>query len=274
MTGLPIVPPRATPMHEEDEEAEDGEAPPVMPPRPGQTHSPSPPPPYMPSVPPRRGATPSSGTSTPRPPPRLPSRQPSQPDIHERGNNNNDNTGGAIPLPAPSMPARQPSPAARNDGYINTQAAGRLAKAGVSVPGLDIGGSGAEEGGAASVSAARPVGGVPAGQMNELQARFARMGKSNGNGDGGEETQQSATVNPAAGGVVTAAANANASAVAAAALKKPKPKPPPPKKKPGLSSAPAASVVGAEAGAGAQDAAQGGGEYGAPPPIPHASKPR
>ncbi|KAK3902655.1 hypothetical protein C8A05DRAFT_33620 [Staphylotrichum tortipilum] len=175
-------------------------------------------------APPR--SNPSSPAALPSPPPGVPKHEAS-PSLPTR--------------PAPSQtPSHVPSPGPAQ-GYVNQAATSRLAAAGVSVPALGIG---------AVRSPGQQAGGVAQVQMNELQARFARMNNptpTGGNNPGGSDT-----------------------AAAVAAKKKPPP-PPPKKKKPGLAGG------GGGGGGPGQSWGQGrGGEddEGVPPPIPMATRPR
>ncbi|KAH8166568.1 hypothetical protein CIB48_g1654 [Xylaria polymorpha] len=156
---------------------------------------------------------------------------------------NNDNTGsrdGKAESP-PSLPPRLPprsenstpsptiaSEQAASQGHLNQGAINRLGAAGISVPGLGIGGGGPPS--QASVY----------GQVDELQARFARMGAS-------PPTQ--------AIGNETAATQQRPGGQAPPVLGKKKPPPPPIPKKPELSG---------NMGEGAAT----------PPPVPLATRPR
>lgn len=102
-----------------------------------------------------------TGTSTrpPKPPPRLPPRRSTHareessppPPYHEANEEVNEQT-----------------------GYINQAAVGKLGRAGVSVPGLGIGSS------AQSPGAGSPAVATSPGQLDELQSRFAKMGRRDG----------------------------------------------------------------------------------------------
>lgn len=179
----------------------------------------------VPSLPPRQSG----------PPPGLPPRQSETP---------NEFT----PPPPPSYgEATRPSqaPAALDTGAIN-----RLGQAGVSVPGFGIG---------AGTSSASPSTPGHAGQMNELQQRFARMNNSSDKTTASPVTtvtpswkqaqalHNAATTSPGASAAVGSAFNA-------ASQKK---KPPPPPKKPEL-----------HTGARAET------DQPTPPPVPMFSKPR
>jgi hypothetical protein len=118
------------------------------------------------------GAPPSAdGSSKPKLPPRLPPRQNSHPDLH---------------APPPPPPYSETSPhTAPSHEFLNQGALSRLGKAGVSVPGLDIGRTASpplpprrtsSHLSAAPVSPAATSNG--ASQVNELQSRFARMSAS------------------------------------------------------------------------------------------------
>lgn len=213
--------------------------------------SPQPPPPTRnakPGVPTKPGLPMQPGLPAR---PGLPPRQNSHPDEHT-----------PAPPPAyaaanntvtsPPMPPRRtagagptsPPPPARGDpstGMLNQGATQRLGQAGVNVSALGIGNSnGATSMQTTGVTAPQPG----AGQMSELQARFARMN------NGGESNGAAASANTAP------AAPAVSTLRSVAAAKAPPPKPP--AKKPALRS------VGVD----------GAAEAGAPPPVPSASKPR
>lgn len=156
---------------------------------------------------------------------------------------------------------------------INQGAAGRLAGAGISVPGFGIGSSSSQQqtqqqhqipmpssqqvrsaasfaSGAASRfgqqnQTSSTAGQAPGGQLSELQQRFARMGAS-GSSNAGPAGQESGVISPGPSVAATAAA-------ATAAQKKP---PPPPPKKASL------------------QAALGGENGSTPPPVPMSSKPK
>ena len=191
-----------------------------------------------PSLPPR-SPTSHSSTSVPNPqprarpnlPPRLPPRQ-----------NSNPLTSAPSPPPTYDQALQQSSRsiASRNDG-LDQGAINRLGQAGVSVPGLNIGGGGTDipsySSSEAIVSAqspsSRPQSPGMQSQVSELQQRFARMGKN-------KETSAEDSPTPVS---------------ATAAKKAP---PPPPKKKPSL------------AGSGRTEET---GRTPPPPPIPLGSKP-
>lgn len=182
-----------------------------------------------PAPPPRSSGSPASPPLPQRqpqaraaPPPTLPPRMTDHPDEY-------------TPPPPPSYneatkPA-QPNPAALNTGAINS-----LGRAGVSVPGLGIGG----DSNGAPQTPTSPTG--HSGQLSELQQRFARM-------NAGSSAQPTTPASPT-----------SSSAAAAAAAHKKHPPPPPPKK-PNL--------------AGAIPTPPGSSDGTAPPPpLPVASKPR
>lgn len=148
-------------------------------------------------------------TAKPRVPPSLPPRLP------PRSENS---------TPSPTIASEQ----AASQGHLNQGAINRLGAAGISVPGLGIGGGGPPS--QASVY----------GQVDELQARFARMGAS-------PPTQ--------AIGNETAATQQRPGGQAPPVLGKKKPPPPPIPKKPELSG---------NMGEGAAT----------PPPVPLATRPR
>lgn len=107
------------------------------------------------------GPTPGGGTAggPPKLPPRLPPRQNRQ--AQEE------------PSPPPSYDDATSEEASEQTGYINQAAAGRLGRAGVSVPELGIGND------AQSPPPERqPAAPASSGQMNELQSRFAKMGRN------------------------------------------------------------------------------------------------
>ncbi|KAI4724582.1 hypothetical protein E4T49_07666 [Aureobasidium sp. EXF-10728] len=114
-----------------------------------------------PLPPPRSTPTPPTAPLRQQPalPPRLPPRQNSHPDLNS-------------PSPPPvyqevQQPAHVPAP---DQGAIN-----RLTRAGVSVPGFDIGARNASPASAPPPSSMRPP---QPSQMNELQSRFSRMASS------------------------------------------------------------------------------------------------
>ncbi|KAK1967112.1 hypothetical protein LZ32DRAFT_605009 [Colletotrichum eremochloae] len=112
------------------------------------------------------GRTPPPGQAAARPPPpslppRLPPRTPSA---------------ASVTSPTPSAPA-----ASSGGGYLNQNAMSRLGAAGVSVPALGIGKSAPEPPARSNTSSpAPPPRNGAGGQMNELQTRFANLGKSSG----------------------------------------------------------------------------------------------
>ncbi|KAI1742186.1 hypothetical protein F4680DRAFT_446254 [Xylaria scruposa] len=156
----------------------------------------------------------------PRAPPSLPPRLPPR-----SGNNS----------PSPTITSEQ----AAIQGHLNQGAIDRLGAAGISVPGFGIGGG--------SRTPPPPTGSpsqAPGyGQVDELQARFARMGSSSAQASSNETAATSGTQQRPIGQVPSL-------------LGKKKPPPPPPKpKKPEL---PATRAESADA----------------PPPIPLATRPR
>lgn len=186
----------------------------------------------------------------PKPPPRLPARQTEHP-------------GENAPEPPPTYGASQydrqvnsEAPPQQGAGYINQDATRRLGRAGVSVPGFNIGESFTQSPQSASAPSRPPLpsrqlqssqssnqnqfaGATPSDQVSELQSRFASMGRRPSVDE--EMASPSAAAPPS---------------VAAVAAKKAPPKPPPKK----------ASMASNDSG--------GHASGGAPPPIPTASKPR
>ncbi|KAI1176274.1 hypothetical protein F4777DRAFT_276937 [Nemania sp. FL0916] len=166
-------------------------------------------------------------TTKPRVPPSLPPRLPPR-----SGNS----------TPSPTLAGGQ----AVNLGHLNQGAVNRLGAAGISVPGLGIGGGGSTPPPPPAARPSPPLAGSPTkapdhGHLSELQARFARMGASSGfqaNSNGttvGDAQQPPATQVPSV-------------------LGKKKPPPPPIPKKQGLS-------VARES-------------VDTPPPIPLATRPK
>ncbi|KAI0552929.1 hypothetical protein F4679DRAFT_29588 [Xylaria curta] len=159
-------------------------------------------------------------TAKPKAPPSLPPRLPPR-----SGNNS----------PSPTITSEQ----AALQGQLNQGAIDRLGAAGISVPGFGIGGGGTPP----------PPTGPPSrapgyGQVDELQARFARMGSSS-------SAQASSNETAAISGTQQRPVGQ-----APSLLGKKKPPPPPPKpKKPELPGTRAESADG-------------------PPPIPLATRPR
>ncbi|KAJ9269978.1 hypothetical protein DTO212C5_3948 [Paecilomyces variotii] len=135
---------------------------PPPPPRPyvtdttGLTTNNLPPPPVRRINSPAQSTTSSSSRPIPSLPPRLPARRnpPSQP---------------STPPPAYS-PTQEPEP--ESHGFLNQHATSRLSQAGVSVPGLGIGGTNAGR------DSAPPTASRTAAPVNELQSRFSRMSTS------------------------------------------------------------------------------------------------
>ncbi|CAK3797611.1 Hypothetical predicted protein [Lecanosticta acicola] len=160
------------------------------------------------------------------PPPSLPPRQNEYPDEH-------------TPPPPPSYNEALHQPAARDPALINPAAAQRLGQAGVSIAGFGIGNNHTNTTSQESPASAR---GPPAGQLGELQQRFARMNT------GAASEASSPIHSPSPGGA----------SLAGAAQKKAPPPPPPPKR--------AALSAGGESSESALAAA--------PPPVPMSSKPR
>ncbi|KAL0931936.1 uncharacterized protein CTRU02_212890 [Colletotrichum truncatum] len=118
------------------------------------------------------GRTPPPGQAATRPPPSLPPRLPPR------------TPSASSTTTSPSSPA--PPPASSGGGYLNQSAMNRLGAAGVSVPSLGIGKSAPEpptrsnNNSPAAPSRAGAFSPPSAGQMNELQNRFAKLGKSSG----------------------------------------------------------------------------------------------
>lgn len=188
---------------------------------PARTASPSLPPRQSgpsPAVPPR--APPRQNAA---PPPSLPPRQNEYPDEY-------------TPAPPPPYNEALNQPTAKDSAAINQGAAQRLGQAGVNVAGFGIGNNNS---GSQTETPAVPKG-PPAGQLSELQQRFARMNPG---------SSPSSPATPS---------NAGSSGLAGAAQKK-APPPPPPKK--------AALSAGQEEGSGSSSAP-------AAPPIPMSSKPK
>ncbi|KAI1128571.1 hypothetical protein F5Y10DRAFT_174669 [Nemania abortiva] len=194
-----------------------------------------------------------TGLSTshlPPPPGRADGRTPQPPSAHS------PTPIATKPKAPPSLPPRlpprsgnsTPSPIsaieeAAGQGHMNQGAINRLGAAGISVPGLGIGGGRTPPPPPARSSP--PVNASPSrapgyGQVDELQARFARMGTS---------SSSQATNN----GIAEAAQQRPSGQVPSIVGKK-KPPPPPAPKKPGLS--------------GTRESAE------TPPPIPLATRPR
>ncbi|KAF2230429.1 hypothetical protein EV356DRAFT_536365 [Viridothelium virens] len=193
-----------------------------------------------PSLPLRSSPTTSSASgpspqSRPKPnlPPRLPPRQ-----------NSNPLSTAASPPPtydqALQQSPKRTEPSSATNGGLNEGAIDRLGRAGVAVPGLNIGGRGTNVPAVTSndsIASAQSPASIPSprgvqSHVGELQQRFGRMGIN----------QERNTTN---------SQNAGGGAVIAK-----KPPPPPPRKKPTL---------------GDKEGEQSGD--GAPPPIPLASKP-
>lgn len=171
------------------------------------------------------------------PVPMLPPRQNEHPDEY-------------TPPPPPTyqeatvQPVVQPAvqPAQHSPATINGVAVGRLAQAGVNVPGFGIGGGGNNNSAAQwAPPQSTSTQGHPT-QLSELQQRFSRMGTG-----AASSSQASPPPTPTSASMATATAQK-------------KPPPPPPPKKAGLGGNRPGSAEG-EAGE-------------APPPLPLSSKPR
>ncbi|KAL9095060.1 MAG: hypothetical protein Q9165_002662 [Trypethelium subeluteriae] len=192
-----------------------------------------------PSPPLRSSPTASSASGPspqPRPKPNLPPRLPPR---------QNSNPLSTAPSPPPTyeqvlqQSSKRTEPSSASSGGLNEGAIDRLGRAGVAVPGLNIGGRGINaptDTQSASKASAQSPSSIPGPQglqshVGELQQRFGRMGMN----------QERTTTNSQNTG-------------GDAAIKKPPP--PPPRKKPTL---------------GDKEGEPSGG--GAPPPIPLASKP-
>ncbi|KAI8950889.1 hypothetical protein F4801DRAFT_315399 [Xylaria longipes] len=163
-------------------------------------------------------------TAKPKAPPSLPPRLPPR-----SGNS----------TPSPTIASEQ----AASRGHLNQGAIDRLGAAGISVPGFGIGGGG---GTPPPPPGARPSTGLPSqgpgyGQVDELQARFARMASS--------------SPVQASGNGTTAGTQQRPVGQVPSVLGKKKPPPPPISKKPELSGTRGASAD-------------------TPPPIPLATRPR
>ncbi|KAI1755394.1 hypothetical protein F4782DRAFT_403585 [Xylaria castorea] len=159
-------------------------------------------------------------TAKPRVPPSLPPRLPPR-----SGNS----------TPTPTISSEQ----AAIQGHLNQGAINRLGAAGISVPGFGIG-----LGGGTPPPPTRSPSQAPAyGQVDELQARFARMGASSSAQANSNET------------AATSGAQQRPIGQVPSLLGKKKPPPPPMPKKPELSGTRAESAD-------------------APPPIPLATRPR
>ncbi|KAK8240935.1 hypothetical protein IWZ00DRAFT_491933 [Phyllosticta capitalensis] len=123
------------------------------------TNTSSPPPSSRPALPP-----PAAGGAKPRLPPRLPPRQNSHPDLY-------------APAPPPTYQESVNTPPASTDsGVLNTGAINRLGKAGVSVPGFNIGRTASPP---VPARASPPPQNAPAtsssGQLSGLGSRFSSM---------------------------------------------------------------------------------------------------
>ncbi|KAI0862612.1 hypothetical protein F4860DRAFT_106424 [Xylaria cubensis] len=163
-----------------------------------------------------------SVTAKPRAPPSLPPRLPPR-----SGNNS----------PSPTITNEQ----AAIQGHLNQGAIDRLGAAGISVPGFGIGGGG----GTPPLPTGPPSQAPGYGQVDELQARFARMGASSSS-----SAQASSNETAAISGTQQRPVGQ-----APSLLGKKKPPPPPKPKKPELPGTRAESAD-------------------APPPIPLATRPR
>ncbi|KAF2161404.1 hypothetical protein M409DRAFT_69763 [Zasmidium cellare ATCC 36951] len=208
---------------------------------------------HLPKPPVRRGeaaspagvASPVNRTSSPALPPRQPPRQAAAPppSLPPRQNEYPDEYTPAPP-PAYNEALRDPPVQQNQDpAAINQGAATRLGQAGVSIPGFGIGGNNNN-----SQPESPATRGPPAGQLNELQQRFARMNT------GAASNNAPSPASP------TSPANGPA----AAAAQKKAPPPPPPKK-------------AALHPAGLQNSGPSGfndEQPPPPPPLPMSSKPR
>lgn len=205
---------------------------------------------HLPKPPVRRAdaGSPSTGTPANRPSPGLPPRQPPRqaaappPTLPPRQNEYPDEYTPAPPPPYNEALSQPQAPQNQDPAAINQGAANRLGQAGVSVPGFGIGGNGTSQQQESSA-----VRGPPAGQLSELQQRFARMNTGASNDSASPASPSSAT-----------------NGLAAAAAQKKAPPPPPPKK--------------AALHAPAQQSPSASGfnneQAPTPPPLPMSSKPK
>ncbi|KAK4505510.1 hypothetical protein PRZ48_003473 [Zasmidium cellare] len=208
---------------------------------------------HLPKPPVRRGeaaspagaASPTGRTSSPALPPRQPPRQAAAappPVLPPRQNEYPDEYTPAPP-PAYNEALRdQPVQQNHDPAAINQGAASRLGQAGVAVPGFGIGG------GNNSQPESPATRGPPAGQLNELQQRFARMNT------GATSNNAPSPTSPAS----------PANGLAAAAAQKKAPPPPPPKK---AALHPTGQQNGGPSGLNNEQPPP-------PPPLPMSSKPR
>jgi hypothetical protein len=207
----------------------------------GRTPQPSPSSGYSPS-PTKTAAV--AAAAKPKMPPSLPPRLPPR-----SGNS----------TPSPTLPSKQGA----SYTQLNQGAVDRLNAAGISVPGLGIGGgwtpppppppSGARSS-APSIGSSTQAPGY--GQLDELQSRFARIGASSSSPTGSVSHGTTTWAQKPAGSSGSRADNTRQGTVgqAPSVLGKKKPPPPPGPKKPGLSGAKEGSDT--------------------PPPIPLATRPR
>ncbi|KAK2003609.1 hypothetical protein LX36DRAFT_77350 [Colletotrichum falcatum] len=153
---------------QQEQQEEEGEAPP----RPYRVDTTGLSTAHLPPPPGRKdgadGRTPPPGQAAARPPPpslppRLPPRTPSA---------------ASVTSPAPSAPTAS---GGGGGGYLNQNAISRLGAAGVSVPALGIGKPAPEPPARSNASSpAPPPRNGASGQMSQLQARFANLGKPSG----------------------------------------------------------------------------------------------
>ncbi|KAI0118812.1 hypothetical protein GGR51DRAFT_497728 [Nemania sp. FL0031] len=205
-----------------------------LPPPPGRSggadgRGPQPRPAHSPS--PAGAATIAQGAIAPKPkaPPSLPPRLPPR-------------SGNSTPSPSPISAIGEVA----GQGYLNQGAISRLGAAGISVPGLGIGGGGSSTPPPPPRARPSPPLNAPPtqapghSQVDELQARFARMGASSSPASDSRTAAEGTQQRPL--GQVPSV------------IGKKKPPPPPAPKKPGLS--------------GTRESAE------TPPPIPLATRPR
>ena len=221
---------------------------PAPPPRSGVASPPvparqaQPAPARQPQAPPARQAQPAAAAQrAPAPPPALPPRMNEHPDEFTPPPPPTYQEAAAQPAYQAQQQQQQQFPQqsqqqAQNPATINGVAVGRLAQAGVNVPGFGIGGN---NGNASQEQSPQAAQGHPS-QLGELQQRFSRM-----------STGGSGQASPPPAG----------SSAASAAAQKKAPPPPPPKKA-GLG------------GNGSGNAEGAGSNAPAPPPLPLGSKPR
>ncbi|TEA15545.1 hypothetical protein C8034_v011343 [Colletotrichum sidae] len=118
------------------------------------------------------GRTPTPTQSAVRPPPSLPPRLPPR------------TPSSASTVASPTSPAPPPT-ASSGGGYLNQNAMNRLGAAGISVPAFGIGKTAPEPPNRSNSNSPAPPArpgplSSPPSQMNELQNRFAKLGKSSG----------------------------------------------------------------------------------------------